>query len=144
MLNDPLFLFRASDTSITTTDAEPAAVTSESDANRRVRTVVLNGLPCKLIIQRTSTKENKPYGTDRISIRLEATKVDPETGNSVLGFVNQVIGLPKGVMTVAEVDVLKQYLATFLLVGTGSSDADVSGTTADGYTLFTRLCAGEA
>jgi hypothetical protein len=107
---------------------------------RTVRQFVIGALSSTLIISRSETKENKPYGTKRINVRLSARKVDTETGNAVEPFVQFTYGLPKGLVSNSELRSLAVVLLKVLLVGPSSGSDAVEG---DGDTFHNRLMAGE-
>lgn len=102
-----------------------------------------------ITFQRSTTKENKPHGTDRISIRADralepASTIGGETGAPSAEFVQVVVGLPKGLGKLAiggSCGSLRRLVGSILLYGMGGSDSTL--TLAEGDAFFARLEAGE-
>jgi hypothetical protein len=97
-------------------------------------------LKLKLSKFSSSTKENKPYGTKRVNVRLSGTKSD-ENGVPVEGFVQVTFGVPNAIVSSGDVNVLKVILMTYLLGGNNPSGNTFS--VSSGAAILTRLLNGE-
>lgn len=147
MLTDPLSLLYPgnNDASLDggtggSTLANPMVLIDNSESGKTVRIGTLGSLNVKLVITHTETRENKPYGTKRVNVRLSASKDD---ANGVLVETAwQVTAIqPKGsVFTATDNNALRRVLAALTL--TGEADG-TSQTVADGDAFFARLLNGE-
>lgn len=107
---------------------------------RSVRVGTFASLPATLMISTSSTKENKPYGTQRAVQRLEFTKLD-DNELPVLGFVQITYGLPKAVVTLSELNAAKRALLLFALGGSDNTSNTIQMSAGDA--LVGRILNGE-
>ena len=146
MLQDPIKLGRpASDDGISidgSTVVEFALIPSNVPG-RTVRVGVINGMNARLTVQHSETKENKPFGTDRLNVRLDLTKVGSD-GKAVEGFFQSTSGFPKAVFTDEDMQAIREYVSIFSAMGdTHDEGGTFSVTLVAGDLIFKRLSAGE-
>jgi len=146
MLKDPLKIpYLATDTDQvgyagTIIDSTFNLVDPGAQVGKTVRVGEIGGLPSSLVISHSETKENKPYGTKRVTVRFETTVPD-SLGNFVTGFAQVTVGFPKAVFTPAMLDALRAHLASFILIGETPEEYPVSRM--DGDAFWLRLLKGE-
>jgi hypothetical protein len=143
MLADPIVIGTPAETS----DATPAAglslpIVGDRVSDRIVREVSDGTNITRLVSSLVNTKENKPFGTKRVKLRLERPYFDG--GSSLiplLGFVEVTFGLPKDghANSVTHLSALRGYLGQLLLFGDGLTAANL----ANGNALFARIVNGE-
>ena len=96
----------------------------------------------QLAISHTETRESKPYGTKRVSVRSSAVKGTGTPDEPVAEpFVQIILGQPKALVTTAEMFELLVLTAMFLL--TGDTDGTTPTDAADGQDFTARLLNGE-
>lgn len=150
MLPDPLKLMPADPTlvavslSVGSLATRDAVLLPPKGDGRTVRNFVLaSGLLATLTITSGDTKESKPYGTKRTTVRIDMSKFDAETGHTVTGFFQQTVGFPKAFVTAEEIREVVVIGTQLLLVGDadGEDMGYVNKTT--GATFLNRITAGE-
>jgi hypothetical protein len=152
MLSDPLHTGRPGTTeSVAYVHSYPAVVIDPgSIAGRSVRSTVVapgsESFPATITIQRSKTKESKPVGTVRTSVRLDASLELADY--TVYPFVQIILGVPnvehvtEATSMKALIDDMCKRLTSLILFGPGEEDA--VPTVAQGQVFRYRLLAGEA
>lgn len=110
------------------------------DPGKSVRRGTIGSHDLIYTILHGNTKENKPYGTDRVSQRLDRQTVDVD-GNLVTGFAQLIIGYPKSILSVAEVNALVLHLCSLSIFGPGATTSATHAS--QGAQFLARLKAGE-
>jgi len=142
MLPDPL-VFAWPETGEVVTSLGEALVSAplvdSATPGRTVRAWSGDGLNGTLTISHSETKENKPYGTKRVNIRNEATKVD-DAGVTVTIAVQTTLIFRKSGFSETDLSKITEMLLPCILCGYSTESArDLSS----GRALRTRLLLGE-
>jgi len=146
MLKDPIIVGATlvADQHLQFGENSSLALIDQSELGRTVRvgTILVGAdlLETKMTIASSETKESKPFGTKRTSIRDEIKILDAD-GRSATGFVQVIIGLPKAVVTPAHIRAVRIRLLSLLLLG--EPDGDGYGKPEYGDALVARILAGE-
>jgi hypothetical protein len=145
MLPDPTTLIHPSGASInvgtSATNVVMALIEDPRNNGKTVRVGTHVGIKASLSISLTETKENKPYGTKRVTTRIDLNKIDSE-GRPVQAFVSVTFGVPNAEFTTGEINEAKRTLLLHHLHG-GVVAGDGNAAFADGDALLTRLLNGE-
>jgi len=144
MLTDPLVIQQSDYNEVVVTYNATTLVSlpliDVATPGRTVRAWEASGLKGLLTVSHSETKENKPYGTKRVNVRNETTKVD-SNGISVTQAVQVTQIFPKSaVFTESDQNVIVEMLLGALLLG---SDTGADRDLTTGRALRQRILLGE-
>lgn len=140
MLSDPLNLISTSTSAVTPSGGGLALATIDPGSSPGKTVRQYGGYTFTIL--HSLTKENKPFGTKRVSLRLDqlinSTDMDPQTASAVGGAQLTLIQ-PIG-SQVGTIITLAQYLGRTCLFGDYVASARSES---NGVTFLTRLLTGE-
>jgi hypothetical protein len=147
MLQDPISLLSVANIKPVALDGTPLRAFFVTDPGSTLGRTVRQGSSktfsnVKLGISHSESKESKPYGTKRLSLRVDAVKGAGTPEEPIAQpFVQIIFGQPKALVSSAEMYELGVLLLTFALVGEAIPEVDVDSS--HGAAVLARLLNGE-